>query len=206
VADIPKGLRDVLGLRVGGEFVPVQNRWALRAGAFYETPAVGRSLQNVDMFSGERFGVSVGGTWRGRFGAEGRTETGANEQAENGGEGGDGTDATNATATTGATSAGDHAGHRRGNERPPEHFPTLDVHLGLAQIFVGTLSQDSPSDRGLSAIAGTACNGGGPTASGACPPLADGTTPEKFRTNWPVNLGRLSSSVTLINIGATYRF
>lgn len=200
VADIPHGLRDVLGLRVGGEFVPVQNRWALRAGAFYETPAVGRSLQNVDMLSGERFGVSVGGTWRWRFGAEGRAETVNKEPNETSGEGGDGTDAND------ARDAGENAGHRRAHERREERFPALDVHLGLAQIFVGTLSQDSPSDRGLSAIAGTACNGGVPTASGGCPPLADGTTPEKFRTNWPVNLGRVSSSVTLINIGATYRF
>jgi long-chain fatty acid transport protein len=63
-ADIPHHWKDVLGLRLGGDFVVLPARLALRAGAFFETKGQDDEWLNPDFHLGERIGVSGGGTVR----------------------------------------------------------------------------------------------------------------------------------------------
>jgi long-chain fatty acid transport protein len=81
----------------------------------------------------------------------------------------------------------------------------LDLSLGFGHTFIGTSTNTTQS--GILALSGTSCNGGasgnnGPKAgTNQC---ADGT--QQNRTEWPVNLGTITSSFNQINLGATYRF
>jgi len=75
----------------------------------------------------------------------------------------------------------------------------LDVMGGFAHVFVGTQENRGPD--GVRAIAGTPCN---PTASSPGSTCPDGQ--EKYRTNWAVNLGTITNSINVFNLGATYRF
>jgi long-subunit fatty acid transport protein len=82
--------------------------------------------------------------------------------------------------------------------REKEH--ALDLMAGYGHIFFGTLGNDNPNAAGLSGLAGTPCAGGA-NADGSCPNGA-----QRYRTPWPVNLGTITSSVNVINVGASYRF
>lgn len=63
-ADMRRGYKDTLGLRVGGDWNVVPNTLAIRAGGFLETNAQDERFQSVDNMGGTRIGFSVGGTWR----------------------------------------------------------------------------------------------------------------------------------------------
>jgi long-chain fatty acid transport protein len=93
----------------------------------------------------------------------------------------------------------------------PEHKNALEISVGLGHTFIGTSTNDSnnPANSGLKALAGTACNTGVAAnagqntapASGVC-----GSGSQAFRSEWPVNLGTITSSFTQINLGVSYRF
>lgn len=143
----PRFYRDVFGARLGGDYALIQDRLAVRGGAFYETAAGKAQYQNINFAASWRLGLSLGAAFRVRFG-----EVGA-----------------------------------------------LDVMAGFAHVFFGT--QENRGPEGVTAIAGTPCN---PTASSPGSTCPDGR--EKYRTNWPVNLGTITNSINVFNLGATYRF
>ena len=74
----------------------------------------------------------------------------------------------------------------------------FDIMLGYGHVFFGTLSNDS--QQGLPALAGTQCLNG-QTAGSGC---SYGGQP--YRTAWPVNLGTITSSINVINVGFSYKF
>jgi hypothetical protein len=81
----------------------------------------------------------------------------------------------------------------------------LDLMLGFGHVFVGTQQGNNPAGPGLNGLSGAPCNDSGTgqiTPIGA--PCVSGV--QRFRTNWPVNLGTITNSVNVINVGASYRF
>jgi long-chain fatty acid transport protein len=82
----------------------------------------------------------------------------------------------------------------------------LDLMLGYGHVFFGSLTNNGPN--GLHALSGEQC--AVPAAGGAPKPLPDGTCSvtgnQQYRTLWPVNLGTITSSINVINVGASYRF
>lgn len=52
--------KDVLGVRLGGEFVPVPDLIAVRAGGFFESRGVADELVNIDFMLSEKAGVALG--------------------------------------------------------------------------------------------------------------------------------------------------
>jgi long-chain fatty acid transport protein len=81
---------------------------------------------------------------------------------------------------------------------------SLDLMLAYGHVFFGTLDNSSGGARGLSALAGSPCSSGmdpqGTTAT--CP--ATGT--QKYRTDWAANLGTITSSINVVNVGASFAF
>lgn len=75
----------------------------------------------------------------------------------------------------------------------------LDIMAGFGHVFFGTLTNNGPN--GLPALSGEQCGGMQPGPNGACPSGA-----QQYRTPWPVNLGTITSSINVINVGASYRF
>jgi len=86
----------------------------------------------------------------------------------------------------------------------PEKKNALEFSLGYGHIFVGTLSNNQVNGQGIPALAGTPCVNGQP-ANGQCT-NTNGTTTQAYRSIWPVNLGTITNSINVINVGATYRF
>jgi long-subunit fatty acid transport protein len=66
-ASIPHKWKDAYGVRLGGDYVLVPNKFALRAGAFFETEAQDPKYLHVDYVPSQMFGLDVGATMR--FGA-----------------------------------------------------------------------------------------------------------------------------------------
>jgi long-chain fatty acid transport protein len=54
----------VLGVRWGGDFVPIPNFLAVRAGGFFESKGQRDELLNLDFHMGYKAGISFGGTVR----------------------------------------------------------------------------------------------------------------------------------------------
>jgi long-subunit fatty acid transport protein len=150
-ADVRHGFRDVVGVRVGGDYDVVPDTLALRAGAFFETQAANSVYQNIDFDGAARIGLALGMTYRVHLGSE---------------------------------------KHR-----------ALDLMLGYGHVFFGTLHDDDPHGAGLGALAGTQCLNG---ASGGPSTCQNGAQP--YRTPWPVNLGTITSSIDVVNVGASYQF
>jgi long-subunit fatty acid transport protein len=148
-ADIRHHWKDVVGVRVGGDYSILPQRLAVRAGAFFETAAADKVYQNLDFIASQRIGLTLGGTFRIPIGTSG----------------------------------------------------SLDLMAGYGHIFYGNLDNSDPNAQGLSGLAGTPCNGGTDMAGNTC---SNGAT--KYRTNWPVNLGTITNSVDILNVGASYRF
>jgi long-chain fatty acid transport protein len=94
-----------------------------------------------------------------------------------------------------------HLNEERGN--------AIEIMFGYAHVFVGTMDNKNPDADGLRGLAGTACN---PSSldtgkeSSSCAPNAEGVQNQKYRTNWPVNLGTITNAVNVINLGVAYRF
>lgn len=63
-ADVPLRFRDVLGLRVGGDYNVLENKVAVRAGAFMETSPTRAEFQNIGFAGGSRAGLAFGATFR----------------------------------------------------------------------------------------------------------------------------------------------
>ncbi len=63
-ADVAHRWRDVIGVRLGGDFVAIPNRLSLRAGGFFETKGQSDEYLNIDFHASEKGGVSLGGTVR----------------------------------------------------------------------------------------------------------------------------------------------
>jgi len=79
----------------------------------------------------------------------------------------------------------------------------LDLMAGFAHVFVASQRNDDPNAEGLHALAGSPCNTPGVDAPPG-PTCSDGNP--KYRTIWPVNLGVITNSVNVFNVGAAYRF
>jgi hypothetical protein len=82
---------------------------------------------------------------------------------------------------------------------------TLDLMLAYGHVFFGSLDNSSPNAKGVSALAGTPCSMGlDPlgTTTGTC--ATTGT--QKYRTDWAANLGTITSSINVINVGASLAF
>ena len=78
----------------------------------------------------------------------------------------------------------------------------LEFMVGYGHIFFGEQSRTDPSASGSPGIAGTSCNGSNPVpGTQTC---EDGR--QRYRTKWPVNLGTITNSVNVINLGVAYRF
>ena len=152
-ADQQRDYKDVVGIRVGGDYNLLPDRLALRAGAFFESSAANAALQDIDFMASSRFGLSLGGSYRIRLG-------------------------------------------RGDNTR------ALELMLGYGHIFFADQSRTDPNATGLRGLAGTSCNGS--VAVEGTQTCQDGNP--RYRTKWPVNLGTITSSVNVLNVGLAYRF
>jgi len=63
-ADIPHHWRDVLGIRLGADYVPIPDLLAVRLGGFFETQGVDDEYLNLDFHAGAKTGVAGGLTVR----------------------------------------------------------------------------------------------------------------------------------------------
>jgi long-subunit fatty acid transport protein len=77
----------------------------------------------------------------------------------------------------------------------------LDVMIAYGHVFFASLANDDPNAAGLVGLAGTACNPTSTAAGSICP---NGNL--KYRTNWPVNLGTITSSIDVFNLGLSFSF
>jgi long-subunit fatty acid transport protein len=82
-----------------------------------------------------------------------------------------------------------------------EQTSDLTLMAGFGHIFAADQTRTDSNASGLSALAGSPCF---PSSNDPGPTCPNGN--QKFRTNWPVNLGTITNSVNAINIGASYRF
>lgn len=83
-----------------------------------------------------------------------------------------------------------------------ESHAALDLMVGYMHMFVADSKRTDPTADGLAATAGSPCNPAANNQGGAT--CADGT--EKYRTNWPVNLGTITNAINALNVGVRYRF
>lgn len=63
-ADIPHNFKDVFGVRLGGDFVVLPKKFAVRAGGFFETRGQDPAYANIDFVPAQRFGLTMGATLR----------------------------------------------------------------------------------------------------------------------------------------------
>lgn len=63
-ADVPHRWRDVVGIRLGGDFVVLRDLLALRAGGFFEKKGQDDADLNLDFHLGHRVGLGAGATAR----------------------------------------------------------------------------------------------------------------------------------------------
>ena len=83
----------------------------------------------------------------------------------------------------------------------PEASRALEVMLGYGHVAFAEADNKDPNAKGTPAIAGTQCNPAAAPAGENCP---NGNP--KYRTNWPVNLGTITSSANVFQVGVAYRF
>lgn len=78
----------------------------------------------------------------------------------------------------------------------------LELMVGYGHVFFAAREREDRNADGAPGLAGTSCvNGGAVSGPTSC---ADGNV--RYRTPWPVNLGTITNSVNVINVGASYRF
>ncbi len=82
----------------------------------------------------------------------------------------------------------------------PEKTHALEFSLGYMHVFYASETNNGPN--GLGAIAGTNC--GIAELPSTNPNCMDGT--QKYRTAWPINLGTITNTVDVFNVGISYRF
>jgi long-subunit fatty acid transport protein len=152
-ADQKRGYKDVVGVRVGGDYNLIADTLALRGGAFFESSAAAAQYQHIDFAASSRFGLALGGTYRLRFGEGEKTSA-------------------------------------------------LEIMAGFGHVFFADQSRTDPNASGSPALAGTSCNATSPVpGTQTC---EDGS--QRYRTKWPVNLGTITNSLNVINVGVAYRF
>jgi long-chain fatty acid transport protein len=78
----------------------------------------------------------------------------------------------------------------------------LELMLGFGHVFIGEQSRTDPNASGSPGLAGTSCNMA--TALPGTQTCDDGS--QRYRTKWPVNLGTITNSINVINVGVAYRF
>ena len=86
---------------------------------------------------------------------------------------------------------------------PPTEGGAIELSAGYMHMFMFDLNNDG-SAGGIRALAGTACESGSPNAAGFCNPGP--SQYPAFRSSWFANLGTVSVSTDMINVGASYRF
>jgi|GEM_PF-529836 len=89
----------------------------------------------------------------------------------------------------------------RFGERRGDGGSALEIMAGFGHVFFGEQSRTDPNADGLAALAGTSCNKSDPVSPTKC---ADGS--DRYRSKWPVNLGTITNSLNVINVGLAYRF
>jgi long-chain fatty acid transport protein len=62
--NIPHRWKEVVGVRLGGDYVPLPNRLAVRAGTFLETSGQDAQYLNLDFDLAQKVGLSIGATGR----------------------------------------------------------------------------------------------------------------------------------------------
>ena len=156
-ADQIHNYKDVIGVRLGGDWNVLPDQLTVRAGVFGETDGQDPRYQNIDFMGAARFGMAVGGAYRLKFG------------------------------------------------KSAEKKSALEISLGFMHMFVATQSNgaNDPKAQGLPALGGIECNPSSNNIPGQTL-CTDGRT--KFRTNWPVNLGTITNSLNVLNVGLAYRF
>lgn len=83
-----------------------------------------------------------------------------------------------------------------------EKTSALELMLGYSHVFFAEQGRTDPNASGSPGLAGTSCNGSNPVeGTQTC---QDGST--RYRTKWPVNLGTITNSINVINVGVAYRF
>jgi long-chain fatty acid transport protein len=89
---------------------------------------------------------------------------------------------------------------RLGND--PSRTDAIEIMAGYGHTFFADQSRENPNIAGIGALAGTPCPGNATvTGPNTC---SDGT--QRYRTSWPVNLGTITNSLNVINVGVAYRF
>lgn len=78
---------------------------------------------------------------------------------------------------------------------------SLEVMVGYGHVFFADQSRTDPNASGSPALAGTSCNSSDPVSPNFC---SDGSA--RYRSKWPVNLGTITNSLNVINVGLAYRF
>ncbi|MCS6898786.1 MAG: outer membrane protein transport protein [Myxococcales bacterium] len=63
-ASVPHNWKDSFGLRLGGDYVVLPNKFALRAGAWYQSAFVEAKDMHLDFIGAQRLGLTAGGTFR----------------------------------------------------------------------------------------------------------------------------------------------
>lgn len=84
----------------------------------------------------------------------------------------------------------------------PASTSAIELMIGYGHVFFGTQENADRAGEGLPALAGTPCNPADTQQPG--PTCSNGT--QKYRTNWPVNLGTITNAVNVLNAGVSYRF
>lgn len=83
-----------------------------------------------------------------------------------------------------------------------ERTDAIEIMAAYGHTFFADMSRNDPSATGIGALAGTPCPEDatvtGPTS------CSDGT--QRYRTRWPVNLGTITNTLNVINVGVAYRF
>lgn len=77
----------------------------------------------------------------------------------------------------------------------------IEIMAGYGHVFYADQTREDPKADGLRAIAGTSCNKSDPVSADKC---ADGNP--RYRTKWPINLGTITNTLNVINVGLAYRF
>ena len=83
-----------------------------------------------------------------------------------------------------------------------EKTSALELMIGYSHVFVAEQSRTDPNASGSVGLAGTSCLGSNPVPSTQT--CDDGSA--RYRTKWPVNLGTITNSINVINVGVAYRF
>ncbi len=88
--------------------------------------------------------------------------------------------------------------------RAPVGERGLDLSLAYMHLFVADSENDDPKAAGIAALTGTACNPSPatPQFAGTCSTSGNPV----YRSNWPVNLGKITNSVDSLALGAAYRW